>query len=47
MGPLGHYLLRGREAWNDFALQASLLVLGDQRDLGRMTRGSATVCPSR
>ena len=28
MGPLGHYLLRGREAWNAFALQASLLVLG-------------------
>jgi pimeloyl-ACP methyl ester carboxylesterase len=28
MGPLGHYLLRGREAWNDVALQASLRVLG-------------------
>jgi pimeloyl-ACP methyl ester carboxylesterase len=27
MGPLGHYLLRGREAWNAFALQASLEVL--------------------
>jgi predicted esterase len=28
MGPLGHYLLRGRETWNAFALQASLRVLG-------------------
>ena len=27
MGPLGHYLLRGRAAWNDVALQASLRVL--------------------
>jgi predicted esterase len=27
MGPLGHYLLRGREAWNAYALQASLQVL--------------------
>jgi hypothetical protein len=27
MGPLGHYLLRGRRAWNDVALQASLRVL--------------------
>ena len=28
MGPRGHYLLRGREAWNAIALQASLRVLG-------------------
>jgi pimeloyl-ACP methyl ester carboxylesterase len=28
MGPLGHYLIRGREAWNAVALQASLRVLG-------------------
>jgi predicted esterase len=28
MGPLGHYLLRGRGAWNACALQASLAVLG-------------------
>jgi pimeloyl-ACP methyl ester carboxylesterase len=28
MGPLGHYLLRGREAWNAYALQASLRVVG-------------------
>jgi pimeloyl-ACP methyl ester carboxylesterase len=27
MGPLGHYLLREREAWNAYALQASLEVL--------------------
>jgi hypothetical protein len=27
MGPLGHYLLRDREAWNAYALQASLEVL--------------------
>jgi predicted esterase len=27
MGPLGHYLLRGRGAWNDYALEASLQVL--------------------
>ena len=27
MGPLGHYLLRGREAWNTFAIESSLQVL--------------------
>ena len=27
MGPLGHYLLRGREAWNTFAIESSLAVL--------------------
>ena len=27
MGPLGHYLLRGREAWNAFAIESSLRVL--------------------
>ena len=27
MGPLGHYLLRGRQAWNDYAVQACLRVL--------------------
>lgn len=28
MGPLGHYLLRGRREWNDVALELSLRVLG-------------------
>ncbi len=28
MGPVGHYLLRDREAWNAYALQASLRALG-------------------
>ena len=27
MGPLGHYLLRGRKAWNTFAIESSLQVL--------------------
>jgi dienelactone hydrolase len=27
MGPLGHYLLRGRRAWNAFAIESSLRVL--------------------
>jgi dienelactone hydrolase len=27
MGPLGHYLLRGRHAWNDYAVEACLQVL--------------------
>ena len=27
MGPVGHYLLRGREAWNTFAIESSLAVL--------------------
>jgi len=31
MGPLGHYLLRGRKAWNDVALESSLRVLGLSR----------------
>ena len=29
MGPLGHYLLRGREAWNAFAIESALRVLQD------------------
>ena len=27
MGPLGHYLLRGRRAWNDYAVESCLRVL--------------------
>ncbi len=27
MGPVGHYLLRGRRAWNDYAVEACLRVL--------------------
>jgi pimeloyl-ACP methyl ester carboxylesterase len=28
MGPVGHYLLRSREAWNDFAVESAIRVLG-------------------
>ena len=27
MGPVGHYLLRGRQAWNEFAIESALRVL--------------------
>ena len=35
MGPVGHYLLRHRKAWNAFALESSLKVLSRRGRPGR------------